>query len=171
MITCLHHLPLPLVGVISNTGPIFTVLITSILTGTYIKISDRWYILMSFIGVSIISCSEFILGIIFEIKKEENQEPVSFIYAIVFLLSNVVWAWCQYFTKNHMKVTMTIVNFYYGFILMLTGQLLTLTNELPISFHSLFLSFFSNGIPLSIAMFFLYEGFFLTSDPGKYTMI
>ncbi len=121
MITCLHHLPLPLVGVISNTGPIFTVLITSILTGTHIKVSDRWYILLSFIGVTIISGSDYILGIIFEIKKEDNQEPVSFIYAIIFLLSNVVWAWCQYFTKNHMKVTMTIVNFYYGFILMLTG--------------------------------------------------
>jgi hypothetical protein len=70
-----------------------------------------------------------------------------------------------------MKVTMTIMNFYYGFILMITGEILTLTNGLSISFYSLFLSFFSNGIPLAIAMFFLYEGFFLASDPGKYTMI
>jgi drug/metabolite transporter (DMT)-like permease len=60
------------VGVISNTGPIFTVIITSVLKGTYIKVSDRWWILLSFLGVSIISGADFILGIIFVIKKEEN---------------------------------------------------------------------------------------------------
>ena len=55
MLFAITKIPMPIIGVILNTGPLFIIILNKIFYGNKLNKNDPIFIILSFVGVSIIS--------------------------------------------------------------------------------------------------------------------